>query len=50
MWVKLIHFDIKTQKSIKHSDNLMKLFSEIHYPLEYTASFDERVKSLKQIN
>ncbi len=50
MWVKLIHFDIKTQKSIKHSDDLIKLFSEIHYPLEYTTSFDERVKSLKQIN
>jgi acyl-CoA thioester hydrolase len=48
MWAKLVHFDIKSQKSHKHSVELMKLFSEIHYPLENNFTFEERVKLLKQ--
>ncbi len=50
MWAKLVHFNIKTQKSNRHSEELMKLFNAIHYPTENNPSFDERVKSLKQLN
>lgn len=50
MWAKLVHFNIKTQRSFKHSDELMKLFEEIHYPVENISTFEERVKSLKQLN
>lgn len=48
MWTKLVHFNIKTQRSHKHSEELMKLFAEIHYPLENNFTFEERVKSFKQ--
>lgn len=47
MWAKLVHFNIKTQKSQRHSLELLKLFNEAHYPLEKKQTFDERVKSLK---
>lgn len=47
MWAKLVHFNIKAQKSHKHSQAMMQLFARIHQPLENVASFEERVKSLK---
>jgi acyl-CoA thioester hydrolase len=47
MWTKLVHFNIKTQKSQKHSNELMQLFADIVNPLQIPSSFDERVKSLK---
>lgn len=50
MWAKLVHFNIKTQRSHKHSTELMNLFSQVHYPLANINSFEERVKSLKQLN
>jgi acyl-CoA thioester hydrolase len=50
MWAKLVHFNIKTQKSNRHSLELMNLFSEAHNPLENNPTFDERIKSLKQLN
>jgi YbgC/YbaW family acyl-CoA thioester hydrolase len=50
MWAKLVHFNIKTQRSNRHSEELMKLFSEIHHPLENNPVFEERIKSLKQLN
>jgi acyl-CoA thioester hydrolase len=49
MWAKLVHFNIKTQRSTRHSFELMKLFDATHYPLENNQTFDERVKSLKQL-
>lgn len=48
MWSKLVHFDIKTQRSFTHSEELMNLFREIHFPIENNPTFDERVKSFKQ--
>lgn len=48
MWAKLVHFDIKTQKSNKHSESLTKFFAEIVNPLENTSTFEERIKSLKK--
>ena len=50
MWAKLVHFNIKTQKSHKHSEDLMKLFAEINNPIESLSTFETRVKSLKQLN
>lgn len=48
MWAKLVHFNIKTQKSLKHSEAFMQLFSDIVSPVEHAVTFEERVKSLKQ--
>ncbi len=50
MWAKLVHFNIKTQQSNKHSEELMQLFRAVHFPLENNPSFDERVISFKQLN
>ena len=50
MWAKLVHFDLKTQKSCKHTEELMNLFSKVHYPFENNLTFDERVKSLKLLS
>lgn len=47
LWAKLVHFDMKTQRSAKHSVELMQLFDQIHYPLEGISTFEERVQSLK---
>lgn len=48
MWAKLVHFNIKTQRSDRHSEELMQLFNSVHYPIESNPTFEERVKSLKQ--
>lgn len=50
MWTKLVHFDIKAQRSNKHSEELMHLFREVHFPLENISTFEERVKSMKQLS
>ena len=47
MWAKLVHFDVKTQKSNKHSEDLMELFAEIHDMQEDYSSFEQRVKELR---
>lgn len=50
MWVKLVHFNIRTQRSHKHEEELMALFRNVHFPIENHQSFEERIKSLKQVN
>ena len=50
MWAKLVHFDIKAQRSLKHSDELMRFLEQIHYPVEHQPTFEERVQTLKQLN
>lgn len=50
MWAKLVHFSIKAQHSFKHSEELMNFFGQVHYPIENKTTFEERVKTLKQIN
>lgn len=50
MWAKLVHFSIKAQQSFKHSEELMNFFGQVHYPIENKTTFEERVKTLKQIN
>ena len=48
MWAKLVHFNLKTQKSISHSGELMELFKQIVTPLSVLSNFEERIKTLKQ--
>lgn len=50
MWAKLVHFNVKTQKSFKHSEELINLFAEICNPIENITTFEDRVKSIKQLN
>ncbi|WP_158637450.1 acyl-CoA thioesterase [Lacibacter cauensis] len=50
IWSKLVHFNINTQRSYKHSEELMQFFSQIHVPIADNASFEERAKTLKQFN
>lgn len=47
LWATLVHFNISAQKSQKHSEELMKLFQEVHFPLEELCTFEERVKTLR---
>jgi YbgC/YbaW family acyl-CoA thioester hydrolase len=49
MWAKLVHFNIKTQKSQQHPAALTKLFEDILYPLEKDMLFEERVMALKAL-
>jgi acyl-CoA thioester hydrolase len=50
MWAKLVHFGIKSQQSLKHSEDLMGFFKKIHAPINGNLPFEERVKALKQLN
>lgn len=48
MWTKLVHFNLKTQRSQLHDEQLMELFHQIVYPLDTVMSFEERMQNLKQ--
>lgn len=50
MWTKLVHFNIRAQRSFKHSEELMNFFAQIHCPIEDHPTFEERVNTLKNIN
>ncbi len=41
MWINFAYIDIKTTRPVRHPDNMMDLFTEIHAPVEQK-SFDER--------
>lgn len=45
MFSKFVHVDLKTQRSIEHSNELMKLFEEIYYPVPET-HFDLRLREI----
>lgn len=47
MWAKLVHFNLNTQKSYQHSEELMHFFGQIVNPLSAETNFEERVKNLK---
>ena len=47
MWTKLAHFNLKTQRSLSHSDDLMQFFQLIVNPPVADIKFEERIKSLK---
>ena len=48
MWTKLVHFDLKTQKSHAHSEELLALFREIADPMPQATDFESRINYLKQ--
>lgn len=48
MWTKLVHFDLKTQKSHAHSEELLALFREIADPMPQPTDFESRINYLKQ--
>ena len=41
LWTDFIHFDLRTQRSAKHSEELGRLFTDILLPIEQT-TFEER--------
>ncbi|MFZ5973296.1 MAG: acyl-CoA thioesterase [Bacteroidota bacterium] len=47
MWAKLVHYNLKHQRSHEHDDDLMSFFGEIVNPLPIKTSFEERVQSIK---
>ena len=46
LWMTLVHYNLRTQKSELHSEELIRLFASIEHPLVPMVSFDERVKQL----
>jgi acyl-CoA thioester hydrolase len=47
MWSKLVHYNLHTQRSHPHSEELQQLFHHVVNPLNASTDFDTRVKSLK---
>lgn len=48
LWGKLVHFNLVTQQSQQHTDELMHFFSEVVNPIPGELNFEARVKRLKQ--
>ncbi|MEJ7691751.1 acyl-CoA thioesterase [Daejeonella sp.] len=48
MWTSFVHYNLKTQRSYQHSEDLMDFFGQIVNPLAEEVNFDERVKTLKR--
>lgn len=49
MWTRLVHFNLKTQRSHSHNAELMTFFSQIQDPLASPVLFEERVQALAAI-
>lgn len=47
MWIKLVHFNLKTKSSHLHDEDLMKFFKQIVNPLEIKMNFEERINLIK---
>lgn len=47
MWTRLVHYNLKTQKSHLHSTSLMAFFDQIVNPLPVEVNFEQRVKTIK---
>lgn len=47
LWSDLIHYNLKTQRSEVHAEDLMNLFKEIENPVNEVRSFGDRVASLR---
>lgn len=48
MWTRLVHFNLKTQRSHVHSPELISIFNEIVNPLSTPHNFDERTQAILQ--
>lgn len=47
MWSKLVHFNINTQKSYVHDDQLLQFFQQVANPLPQNITFEDRINNLK---
>ena len=47
MWSRFVHFNLIKQKRENHSNQIMKLFNEVHNPVD-TTSFEKRVDFFKK--
>lgn len=45
-WTNFVHFDLKTQKSTNHSEQLMLLFTNVNNPIG-SVNFEERMQNIK---
>lgn len=50
LWSELVHYNLKTQRSEKHSDELVELFKTIVNPVPEGMLFEKRVLELKGNN
>jgi len=48
LWARLVHFNIRAQKSQQHSKEFMQFFLQVVNPLPASQLFADRIKSLKQ--
>jgi YbgC/YbaW family acyl-CoA thioester hydrolase len=47
MWAKLVHFNLRTQTSHQHAEELIELFEQVVNPLTQEVGFEERAKGLR---
>ena len=47
LWSQFVHIDMKTQKPISHSEELLEKFRPYENPLNGEMGFDERVEGLR---
>lgn len=48
LWTNFVHVNLKTQKTERHSPELMDLFKPFENPLPARINFDERVEELRK--
>ncbi len=46
LWMTLVHFNLRTQKSERHTEELSALFASLENPLPCSMSFEERTEQL----
>jgi len=47
LWSKFVHYDLKTNRSKTHSDELIAFFKQVENPFENPISFEERIENIK---
>lgn len=47
LWTKLVHYNLKINRSTIHSTELIDFFKQIENPLNEPVSFEERLQNLK---
>ena len=50
LWSRFNHFDLKTQRSIEHSEELIKRFRDLENPLHTKMTFEERVAQIRMLS
>lgn len=46
LWMTLVHYNLRTQKSERHNEALSALFASLENPLPHPMSFEERTEQL----